>query len=1260
MFSPFVNPLLCKKTAQTLGTVLGVTALLVGGFDHAWAASSLPASAQSGVHLYNRGLVAQSLKVFKSTVKRYPTNALAYTWLGKAYKKQGGQTNQALAIQAFETALEFDPTEATALKELAELYSWNPSKRAEATGLLQQYVSLKPQDYSAKKQLAMLYIWQGLYEKATPYVEHVQAYYPKDVPFLTAYAQYLTYTGRPNEAVELYEGPLKAHSANATVNLRQAYVAALVKSGQSAQARTIYRQMLSASEVNGRLDDTVLNALAGMAYELGDFEEALSMDKELLHSTQVDAVQITFRMARSYQHLGQYEKALTLFQELHHQGRLNTNEKIEYADVLTEARAKGVAGVDPSHIEEIFHEALKTTNDKVGLSLRLARLYATQADESANAVNYFIYAAERDATGKAKTELIDFLKSLAENPAANVQEAYSKALHSFPNDPELTGVYAEYLSWNEATRPQALEQFLKLAQTQPKISKAYTEKVEQTLVWHQAKREYVTWYELLGQAYPTIHAHKLALARAYWQDKSATPDFEKAYSLYNELMPVYGKDPKFVNEFAGLLSQSPDKKMKARGLALVEGLYLQNPEDLSVTLAYAKQLSYAGKTSQAIKLFDKVLSHSPQSRDALVGKANAYLWNGENYKAIKLLNQARQTYPNDSEILHSLAEAYKAIGRYDKALAIIKESKQIQPVTPSSISDAFLETKGAESNQGFMDALKPESEASNLSSNTSTLRRTDRNKSVDANPADAYPLIVWEDAPSDVLPQAQRTTHPTITPQPLGMDETVATLHRLQQQSSQQLERLHTKVNVLSDMAPGQAEVTGVRLNEPDQSAFTTGFHTALTNQSHVQGPATNGVLGELSTHEDVELGMGQTIISDEDPAVGNYVGGRGDLFQLDRLAGVNRDIKEAMRPTFRTGFLYTSQDGEDTTNKLRHWIVPNQISFNLTPNVRMRAGYAIRNLMIPAIRDYNLNPRSTMAHQYSLGTSFALTDKLSFDGDASLENYTQSSSVNVNYQARLKYDLNDRVKFQMGSRRSPLETSFLSYAGFKPKNGSLAGELIGQVRETTLFAEANVVPWKNWDLNMAYEFGLVNGKHVQRNTKNQVYASLGYNWQYAKNHAVRLAYESLFFGYAKNATLGYYNQFTNLPQLVSAQAPLEATPAGYILGGYFSPDTFFLNDLRADFRGNFFDKFIEYKLGGSIGVQNQNPGIPGQPNATGAAYSGNGQLTFNFNEAVSLYGVVDYLDTGGVFSRWRLGGGLIYRPAIRGMMPVIGAKVDE
>jgi predicted Zn-dependent protease len=1235
-----------KSLSQRVGIALGAAALVATGLSQAEAATPLPSSAQSGVSLYNKGQVAQSLNVFRSAAKKYPSNAAVYTWMGKAYKKQGGAANQAEAMKAFETALSLNPNEADAMKELAEMYSWYSNKREQATSLLTRYTAANPGDVAAKKQLAMLQIWQGNYTQAEPLVNAVKGKYMSDKNFLAAYAQYLTFTGSPDEAVSIYENYLNAQSSSAVLNLRQGYVAALVKSGDYQKAKGIYGSLLSNAQSSGAMDADVMNAISGMAFEVGDYNESLKLDARLMQNPKADVGAVAMRMARTYQKMGDYNKAMAMFSEMYSQGRLSASEKVEYADAMTEALKNGSTVVTPSRIEGIYREAIQESGDKVGLSLRLARFYSAQPDQFESAVNFYLYAAERDATGEARQELVDYLKSSANNPNANLAEGFSKALQSFPSDPAILAAYAESLSWNEATRVQALEEYLKLAQASPATANAYSEKVEQTLVWHEAKRSHLGLYEALGKAYPTINAHKLAMARAYWKDKSSTPNVSQAYNMYNSLYATYGDDPQFVAEFASLLSQVDDRKMKARGVQLVKELYERNPNDAEAMLAYANQLSYTGKGREAIGLFDKVLASSPNSRDAMVGKANAYLWTGAPHSAAEVLKDARAQYPNDLEIMKSLADAYKSMGRYDKALQTIKEAKQ-------TARSGGVPVSAAPQTQGFAQIVwdEPAAESGSHGHDEHGDEHGDHHKLNALPNANASVACSkskheggddeheGEHGSSHAVPQ--RTVSFGEVASVSGADDFDSTLNALkglQQESRQKLDHLQTKVNVLTDLAPGQAEVSGVHGTEAR--------------------PASNAILGG---GQDAEIGFGQRVIADEDPAVGNQVGARGDLQYLDELANINQDLDYAMRPTFRTGFLYTTQDGDKTTNKFKHWAIPNQVSFQLTPNTRVRGGYALRKMWIPNPNVAGFDPRSTMAHQYSVGTTVNLTDRLLFDGDVSLETYTQSDSTNFLYQARMQYQANDWLKLQVGSRRSPIETSLLSYAGIQPNNGALAGQLVGQVRETTVFGEVNMGPWKNWDLNLGYDFGYIDGENIANNTKHQAFGNLGYNWQYAENHAVRVAYESMFMGFAKNATLGYYNQLgSGAPQVVATMSPVVAAPPGYVLGGYFSPDTFFLNDIRADFRGNFFDNFLEYKVGGSIGVQNFNPGVPGGQSVTGAAYSANGQLTANLTDAISLYGAVDYLDTAGIFSRWRFGGGLIYRPAIRAMMPVIGEKVDE
>ena len=170
----------------------------------------------------------------------------------------------------------------------------------------------------------------------------------------------------------------------------------------------------------------------------------------------------------------------------------------------------------------------------------------------------------------------------------------------------------------------------------------------------------------------------------------------------------------------------------------------------------------------------------------------------------------------------------------------------------------------------------------------------------------------------------------------------------------------------------------------------------------------------------------------------------------------------------------------------------------------------------------------------------------------------------------------------------------------------------------------------------------------------------MGYNWQYTKNHAARLAYETLFFGFAKQATNGYYDLSGTLNGPVSTMLPPTAAIAGTVLGGYFSPSSFFLNDVRLDLRGNFMDRLLEYKAYGSIGIQHFNGGLPGEKSPTSAAYNVGGQLTANITDSISLYGLADYLSTGGIFDRLRVGGGLIYRPDFHPLMPMFGNKVSS
>jgi hypothetical protein len=85
-------------------------------------------------------------------------------------------------------------------------------------------------------------------------------------------------------------------------------------------------------------------------------------------------------------------------------------------------------------------------------------------------------------------------------------------------------------------------------------------------------------------------------------------------------------------------------------------------------------------------------------------------------------------------------------------------------------------------------------------------------------------------------------------------------------------------------------------------------------------------------------------------------------------------------------------------------------------------------------------------------------------------------------------------------------------------------------------------------------------------------------------------------------------------------------------------------------------NKFLEYKLGGSVGLQASDRRVAAASPAA-AAWSFDSTLTMNVTNWLALYGNVDFLDAGGLYQRWRFGGGMIVRPDIPAISPVFGKK---
>ncbi|MFN8614905.1 MAG: hypothetical protein U0003_03205 [Vampirovibrionales bacterium] len=473
-----------------------------------------------------------------------------------------------------------------------------------------------------------------------------------------------------------------------------------------------------------------------------------------------------------------------------------------------------------------------------------------------------------------------------------------------------------------------------------------------------------------------------------------------------------------------------------------------------------------------------------------------------------------------------------------------------------------------------------------------------------------------------------------------NLNAALEALNQLQSQSDQELQQLKNTVWDTRQSMTASPVVNVAIQQGPSSTLAPRLTDTATPLQRHTSA--------YMVEH------YAQTMDASQDPASGTL-----PPYLQNRVADLQSQVYSDLRPELRAGFAYQMQDGNRNLNRLNIWEVPTQLSVSLTPSIRLRGGITPQRYYLP---DANVSPKSNFGLLYSLGANARLGDRVTLDGDVGLLQLTKTDNLEINYRARLIFDPWDRVRLQLGSKRLTLANSLLSVAGLKPSAGAFDGDKLGPAHETSIFAELNLLPFSNVDVNVLYELGFIGGNNLPSNTKNQVFASAGYTHRFNEKHWARLGYQFLWMNFDKNATNGYFDttSFGSTSPVVGLNPVVAANP-GFVFGGYYSPSNFFLNAIRLDYHGSLFDRFMEYQLGGSIGLQTFSHGsgiTDSSPNTV--AYQADAAVRLNWTDWLSSYGRFALLDSGGVFTRYRFEGGLIFRPYIQALSPIIGDKAPK
>jgi tetratricopeptide (TPR) repeat protein len=889
-----------------------------------------------------------------------------------------------------------------------------------------------------------------------------------------------------------------------------------------------------------------------------------------------------------------------------------------------------------------------------------------------------------------------FKQMLSDNAAANTNNSVVKS------------AYAEYLSWQAERRPEAMRMYVELAKADPAERDTWEARLEEVLKWHQPTTELIPVYQDIVNLYPQNKAIWLTVARAYRNNKDY---YKEAVETYNTLVKRYGDDATIKKEWLGLLLSN--ESQRDENIRLLKKMVQDEPGDLDILATYGKLLSYQHKYGPAMDAFEKVLNKNPEHREALVGKGYVTLWSGRKLEAKAFFQHLRKQYPDDVDIAIGLAQTDKLIGRYDEAMKIIEE---IKPLMDSQQQGQPGVPKGAEAKQrlplsgdasdlsagGYrlvgdfstpsnpmkrramtydFSILPYAADTSAASTPTNAANGTDSSANPPKQEIDETALSPQKNL-TEAMPDFLETSEPVSKPVPKALKPMAAATFAPDADANEarssapsapsndpNLRALHAEVDALSDAANTlkllQAS-SAAQLQHLDQTIRTTRdavpFEMSLQatddSQSRMAstmqaGRQSGGSVGEAGMAP--EYGTYAALDYDTNPLLSGM--GR---FRNDDLSDLEKGLSNDLRPMMRGGFLYSTQKGERTTTRLNSWGFPNQVSLSLTPQIRVRGGVQPTRWYIPT----GVAPDSSWGVQYGIGTTIKYWDRLTLDGDLAITHFSQNKSENFTGQAQLQYDFTDNISAKLGFRRIPQYTSLLTMTGLKPSQGAFSGNLLGQARENGIYGELNTHPFSpNWDWNLGYEWAFVDGAHIPNNYKNQAFTSLGYTWHAGANHEIRLGYELLYFGYSKNATNGFFDTTAaGVHQPVVSLDPVALANSAYVFGGYYSPAFFMMNAARLDLHGSLFNKFLEYKLGGSLGAQTVVLGhsIKEAGNGSSLASSFDANLIMNFTDWLAAYGDVDFLDAGGQFNRWRFGGGLIVRPHIDTWSPVSGQPTSS
>lgn len=317
-----------------------------------------------------------------------------------------------------------------------------------------------------------------------------------------------------------------------------------------------------------------------------------------------------------------------------------------------------------------------------------------------------------------------------------------------------------------------------------------------------------------------------------------------------------------------------------------------------------------------------------------------------------------------------------------------------------------------------------------------------------------------------------------------------------------------------------------------------------------------------------------------------------GTTFLKKKVLQLEQELEQSRRPYIGHIFSYANEPLDNRNNRVDTLTNGLEAGFYPTRQTQVQFNY------MPII--FGL-PRPTICgHQYIATVRSQPTDRLRFVTSAGLVhtfNHTKAG-VAVIGGAGASYAVNDRVRLQADYRRDIVGDSRLSAVGLELPGSEV---LVGRIKRNKFSVGISVRPTTKTNVSFRYSGGFDAGHRVKTNPFQEfdfrVARQLVSRERTSHLQFLEPSYEFLFTGFKYD--LSNFGNATLIPPdnagLAAAMArssangqtaiPIAAGTKQAGVGGYFSPQRFFLNSMRVDAGGRLFGSLF-YRVGGSLGTQ--------------------------------------------------------------------------